>query len=95
MRDIYGKGSILLVRRQKLAIEKLGKKTSKSYNIKALWKCNRNLDLNSKANASVSKLAESSKLISDKERNSVYFFSNITQKEIETPILSEPKLWQT
>ena len=61
LRAIYGRGSILSTRRQKLAVEKLEKEVSKTYNIKALWQRNHDLGLNSKANTPRSEQAKSSK----------------------------------
>ena len=94
LRDIYGRGSILSARRQKLATEKLKKKASKTYNIKALWQHNCKLGLNSKTNISVSEVAESSKSTSGKKTNSIHFFSNVTQRGPKTSVLLRQKLWQ-
>lgn len=77
LKNIYGRGFVLLVRRQKLTVEKLEKKASKTYNIKAFWQYNCNLGLNSKVNILVSELAKSSKSASSKEKNFSHFFSNI------------------
>ena len=92
LRGIYGRGSVSSARRQKLAAEKLEKEASKTYNIKALWQRNRDLGLNSKANTPASELVESSKLVSGKETNLAYLFSNFTRRETERPVLSQQKL---
>lgn len=50
LRKTYGKASILSLKRQKLATQKLEKEASNTYSIKALWQHNRNLGFNSQAN---------------------------------------------
>lgn len=77
LRGIYRRRSVLSAKRQKLAIKKLEKKISKTYNIKVLWQRNYDLNLNFKANISASELAESSESASSKKRNSTHIFSDI------------------
>lgn len=64
-------------RKQKLAIEKLKKKVSKTYYIKALGQCNYDLIFNSKVNILAFELAKSSKLALGKEINFTYFFPDL------------------
>ena len=92
LRGIYGRGSVSSARRQKLAVEKLEKEASKTYNIKALWQRNCDLGLNSKVNTSASELAESSESASGKERNSAHLLSDVTRGGTETPVLSRQEL---
>lgn len=75
--EIYKKNFILSAKKQKLAIEKLEKKTFKTYNIKALWQCNCKLGFNSKARIIVFDLAESSESALGKEKNSAYFLFDV------------------
>ena len=70
-------------------MEKLEKKASKTYNIKAFWQHNHDLGLNFKANILACELAESSKLASGKEINSAHLLSDVTRERPEIPILSQ------
>lgn len=64
----------MLAKKQKLAIEKLDKKTSKTYNINAVWQCNCDLGLNFKANTPVFELAKNSELASSEKKTLFIFF---------------------